>query len=224
MISHLSQSKSTVCHVSASKGQSGPNINTICGLKNKKKYKRGKGTYALLWYLSLCHMERTRNHPSPAAGCGNEETHPLRSFHLCCRVWERLTNTAEGRIHISSEPHKPLLSLAWEITGFTKPVLYVNVRVSMQGGTTRQHEPLWSATNPVSLLNCLQKKWCSYSSPSSYCMLTACRVYTSGSQTMGQVLQGGMKPPQRGVMMTKGKVGGLNWSCWRTELCTVKLM
>lgn len=74
------------------------------------------------------------DHPSPGAGSGNEDADPPRSFHLCCPVKERITNTAEGRI----PPHllpatRPLLSLGREITGFTKHVLYVNVKVSTQG-------------------------------------------------------------------------------------------
>lgn len=56
-----------------------------------------------------------------------------RGAPISAAVSERLANPAEGRVHISSRPHGRLLSLGGEITGFTLPVLYVNVKVSRQG-------------------------------------------------------------------------------------------
>lgn len=51
----------------------------------------------LFWAIFLLHhMEQIFTHPSPAAGCGNEDACPLRSVYFCCPVWEQIK---ESRKH-----------------------------------------------------------------------------------------------------------------------------
>lgn len=74
--------------------------------------------YWAIWTIFL-------KHPSP-----HSSPEELPSLLSCLRV----NHIHSWRTHPHLLPAtQPVLSLDWEITGFTKPVLYVNVKVSMQG-------------------------------------------------------------------------------------------